>query len=218
MYFLKIFDNYLEDQSMCETIENEFPLDVQDYYVYNNVFEKKKAVKSIKPTAKKVIDALYEQEFIEKIEVLSGISGLEPDPFLHGAGMHVYEDGSFLMKHLDYSIHPKSGKERRLNAILYLSDWDDSYGGALQFYKHRYDKEPLKIYPKRNRLVIFETNDFSIHGVEKISCPSNVYRKTVTCFYLSEPRPNIIVRNKALFLPDDESLSNLAKLRSESLL
>jgi hypothetical protein len=67
--------------------------------------------------------ALQSDEFIRIIETLSRIKGLEKDPYLHGGGLHFHPPGSRLEMHLDYSIHPISKKERRLNLIIYMNRW-----------------------------------------------------------------------------------------------
>jgi Rps23 Pro-64 3,4-dihydroxylase Tpa1-like proline 4-hydroxylase len=220
-FFFTVIDNFFESytpflNSLCEEISSDFTKNKDDYYVYDNVFEKKKAMKIIPPKSKEILDFFNSATFIEKMCNLSGIDNLEADPFLHGAGLHLYEKNSFLEKHLDYSINPKSGKQRRINLIIFLTDWDPSFGGALQFYDTNTKKIIQKIYPQKNRAVIFETNDYSLHGVEKVT--ENVERKILTVFYVSEPEKNIECRYKAHFDTDDKNLMDLAKIRSVSLL
>ena len=168
--------------------------------------------------SQEVLDFCCSDSFINTLEKFTGISGLQADPHLHGAGLHLYENGSFLTKHLDYSIHPKTGKERRLNLILYLHDWDSSNGGALEFYDIHTKQIQQKIYPSKDLALIFETNDNSLHGVELIKCDDSMTRKILTCFYVSDARPEISVRHKALFMPDDPELQELAIRRSQNLI
>ena len=59
-----------------------------------------------------------------------------------------------------------------------------------------------KIYPKFNRLVIFEVNDNSIHGFpEHLKCPSDVFRRSVNVYYVTDPSINECKRPRAYFLP-----------------
>ena len=216
LFFLHIIDNFLS--SSTDNLLDDFNFSDDNYYIYNNCFEKKKALKTLPDNSRKVLDFLNSENFLEKLKNLTGIINLEIDPTFHGSGLHLYENGSFLTKHLDYSINPNTGKQRRLNIILYLNDWDEAWGGALELYDIESKKITQKIYPKKNRAVIFETNDFSLHGVEKINCPPNIQRQILTCFYVSEPEKNVTVRHKALFFPEDQSLNELALKRSVQLL
>jgi hypothetical protein len=54
-------------------------------------------------------------------QAVTRIGGLESDPHLHGGGLHFHPPGSRLEMHLDYSIHPISKKERRVNLIVYMN-------------------------------------------------------------------------------------------------
>jgi hypothetical protein len=54
-------------------------------------------------------------------QAVTRIRGLESDPHLHGGGLHFHPPGSRLEMHLDYSIHPISQKERRVNLIVYMN-------------------------------------------------------------------------------------------------
>eukprot|EP01126_Amoeba_proteus_P026020 TRINITY_DN2582_c0_g1_i12.p1 TRINITY_DN2582_c0_g1~~TRINITY_DN2582_c0_g1_i12.p1 ORF type:complete len:154 (+),score=26.75 TRINITY_DN2582_c0_g1_i12:42-503(+) len=69
-------------------------------------------------------------------EKKKGITELEADPFLHGAGLHCHPPHGKLDIHLDYTLHPLlNNKERRLNLILFLcKDWKPEFGGELQLW------------------------------------------------------------------------------------
>jgi Rps23 Pro-64 3,4-dihydroxylase Tpa1-like proline 4-hydroxylase len=46
------------------------------------------------------------------------------------------QPGSRLEMHLDYSIHPITGKERRVNLIIYMNkDWKEEWGGELNLWE-----------------------------------------------------------------------------------
>jgi Rps23 Pro-64 3,4-dihydroxylase Tpa1-like proline 4-hydroxylase len=136
---------------------------------------------------------------------------LIPDHGLHGAGWHIQPTGGKLNVHLDYSIHPKLGLERRFNFIFYLTpNWNTSWGGNLEMWSHDTEtnqpKELVKtVENKFNRVVIFDTSYNSWHGFSQpINCPEDVYRKSIAMYYLCEPSENADKRGRALFAPTEE--------------
>jgi len=133
---------------------------------------------------------------------------LYPDFGLHGGGLHIHGSGGKLNTHLDYSIHPKLGLERRLNLIVYLNpDWQESWGGSLGLWRNNKGK-PGKlvksIAPVFNRAVIFDTTN-AWHGLpEPIACPEGQYRKSLAVYFLCDPRQSAASRSRALFAPTAE--------------
>jgi hypothetical protein len=75
-----------------------------------------------------------------------------------------------------------------------------------------------KILPKFNRAVIFDTSNFSWHGVEPIK--GNSIRKTIAVYYLTPIKKNkAIKRQRALYAPVKKQIYNkkilqFIKLRS----
>ena len=56
-----------------------------------------------------------------------------------------------------------------------------------------------KILPIFNRLVIFNTTDYTYHGLpEPINCPSNMSRKSLALYYFSNGRPSSELRSENL--------------------
>ncbi len=54
-----------------------------------------------------------------------------------------------------------------------------------------------KITPIFNRVVIFNTNDFSFHGnPEKIKHPKKISRKSIALYYYTNGRPNNEIKNE----------------------
>jgi len=142
-------------------------------------------------------------EFIDIIKKTTGISNLEADPYLHGAGLHLHPKGGKLDMHLDYSIHPITNKERRVNLIIYMNkDWQESFNGDLQLWDKEFTGSKQRIYPVFNRAVIFQTNDISYHGMpQMIYCDESTYRKSIAIYYVSEPTNISQQRSKAHFRP-----------------
>ena len=179
------------------------------------------------PIYQKLITFLQSEETLKLFKTISDIPNLENDPHLHGAGIHCHPQGGKLDVHLDYSIHPISGKERRLNLIIYLNKyWEEEWNGALELWKpYENDKNPKecikKIYPIYNRAVLFQTNNISLHGLpEVIKCPENEFRKSFAIYYVSEPTINAMTRYIAEYFPRpnediSENLKKLYEIRKE---
>ena len=214
-------------------LNNIFPTPVSypnlEWYKYNNPLERKFALNKFTGehnAFNMVFDLFKKIEFINLIKGITDISNLEYDPHLHGAGLHAYPHNGKLDMHLDYSIHPISGKERRINLIYYLNDnWNDKWGGHLELRDQDLSEETKrKILPEFNTAIIFRTCDISFHGIPKpMTAPSDIFRKSLAFYYVSDPRPNVIHRYKAQYFPlpnqnINENLKQLYNIRSTRLL
>lgn len=200
-----VIDNFFSEKWIKDIIQF-FPDIDKTWYCYWNPIEKKYAKDKFEdcPIFKHIFqNVLQSNEFVEIIQRITGIHDLEKDPYLHGAGLHYHPNGGKLDMHLDYSIHPITGKERRINLIVYLNnDWQLSYGGCLELWDASFTSAVKKVEPISNRAIIFQTSDISYHGMPvPIQCPNNIGRKSLAIYYVSPPRQSVILRNKAVFRP-----------------
>lgn len=199
-----IIDDFLEPE-VAEAVAAEFPAFGSDvWFKYENAIEVKKAHNNwnrFGPVTYKLFDYLNQDQFLAKLDFLPGCV-LFPDYGLNGGGLHTHRSGGKLNVHLDYSIHPKLGLERRLNLIIYVTpDWQEEWGGHLGLYK---DRKTLvkKVLPKFNRAVIFDTTQNSWHGLpEPIQSPLHITRNSLATYYLCKPREGADTRGRALFAP-----------------
>ena len=118
--------------------------------------------------------------------------------------------------HLDYSIHPISGMERRVNLIIYLNfDWQQERGGDLQLWEgdaHKPTKLVQRILPRFSRAVLFRTSDISGHGMpDELQCPIERGRKSLAIYFVSPPTVTD-GRPKASFRPRPEEPSGYLEL------
>jgi hypothetical protein len=199
-----VIDSFL-DAVMATKIAEEFPKPNNNWVLYDNPIEKKYSLNQVSPDllmTTKLFDDLLSDEFVRYIRHVTNID-VEIDPYLHGAGLHYHPRGGKLDMHLDYSIHPITGKERRLNLILYLNrEWKDSYGGHLQLWNREFTRCEKKILPCFNRAILFETSDISYHGMPApLQCPEEDGRKSIAMYYVSTPRTQVVHRPKAQFFP-----------------
>lgn len=120
------------------------------------------------------------------------IPKIVPDPYFTGGGLNISMRGGLLDVHVDGNYHDATGLNRRLNAILYLNPgWQPDWGGEFGVYD-REGKECLKrVAPLHDRLVIFDSHDFSFHGLpDPIQFPEGEPRRSIILYYYTkEPRP-----------------------------
>lgn len=208
-----VIESFFDDETF-NTLSRNFPKpESVSWDIYDNPIEKKWAFKNFEPDSlyDKLVKKLNSDESLQIWKTISSISNLEGDPYLNGAGLHYHPIHTKLDLHLDYSIHPITGKERRLNLIYFLNEeWKPEWNGALELWNdiNGKPKECIKkIYPKPNSAILFKTSDISIHGLpEYIQCPQNIGRKTFAIYFVSEARQGVVVRKKAEFFPKPDQV------------
>ena len=225
-----VIDGFFHD-AIAQQLESEFPDFASDvWHTYGNAIEVKKTCNNwnvFPEMTYQVLQYLNAPEFVDYLaKVLFDKTPLYPDIGLNGGGWHIHAKGGKLNTHLDYSIHPKMGKQRKINIIVYLnSSWDPSWGGSLGLWGNESNTQPgplkKQIAPKFNRAVIFDTTCNSWHGLpDPLMCPTGQYRKSLAIYYLTDPQESTEKRGKALFAPteaqqNDQDVITLIKKRSQ---
>jgi len=204
-------------KELAYEIENEF-LDYSDsrWHEYNNPLEVKKTTNvwnNFNKQTYKILQYLNSTIFVNFLSSLFE-EELFSDPGLHGGGLHIHGDGGNLNPHLDYSIHPKTGLQRKLNIIIYLSNKlnPEIHGGHLGLWSGN-ETEPKKlvkeIAPEFNTAIIFDTTQNSWHGLSRpLELPKNIFRKSLAIYYLKEPSSKASSRHKALYFPRENQLND----------
>jgi len=189
-----VIDNLFPPE-VLETVLDEFPGSKQiDWIDFDGDVQKKlgsKTEEQMGPFTRFLMYQLNSATFIKFLEKLTGIEGLIPDPHFWGGGLHQIRPKGFLKLHSDFNFHPVLKVDRRINLLIYLNkDWDESYGGQLELWNREITKCEAKIMPLFNRLVVFNTTDFSFHGhPEPLACPPDRTRKSLALYYYSNGRP-----------------------------
>lgn len=216
-----VIDDFLPKE-LAVALENDFPVDkLNELYSYNNPLEHKFASNNwnlFPPTTYSLFEYLNSAAVVEKMSLLCGVE-LEADFGLHGGGWHIHGDGGKLNPHLDYSIHPKLGLQRKLNLILYLSsDWKEEYGGHLGLWSNdpslnQPSKLAREISVGFNKALIFDTTQYSWHGISRIiSAPAGCFRKSLAVYYLCRPAVDAPSHGRALYAPTDDQKTDEAIL------
>lgn len=131
--------------------------------------------------------------FLKAMARRIGIQKIVPDPYFSGGGLNVTMRGGLLDVHVDGNYHDATGLSRRLNAILYLNpDWQPEWGGEFGIYDSKGEHCIKKVPPTFNRLVIFDSHDFSFHGLpDPVNFPEGVPRRSIILYYYTkEARPS----------------------------
>lgn len=224
-----VIDDFFE-AGLAKKLEKDFPdYNSSLWQNYNNAIEVKKLNNIWNYFPKSTYQALSflnSDKFVSILEAtIFKKNKLYSDMGLNGGGWHIHKSGGKLNTHLDYSIHPKLGLQRKFNIIIYLnSSWKDNWGGSLGLWGNDSPKKPgalvKSIKPKFNRAIIFDTTQNSWHGLpEPINCPEDQFRKSLAVYYLCDPPKKISKRGKALFAPseaqiNDKEVLELIKKRS----
>lgn len=134
---------------------------------------------------KNLFYALNSKPFILFLEELTGITGLIPDPYFSGGGIHRIETGGHLDIHADFNHHAKMNLERRLNVLIYLNhDWKAEYGGSFELWDKEMKGMVSSYVPSFNRMVCFSTTSDSWHGnPSKVNHPEGVPRQSIALYY-----------------------------------
>jgi len=210
-----VIDNFLTPE-VAEQVLQAFPKVGESGWIhYFHVNEKKFGLNKrelIPPPVLEAIDALNAEPFLSFLRKLTGISNLIADPLLEGGGIHQIRRGGFLNVHADFSAHPHHARWRRkVNILIYFNkDWQESYGGDLEFWSRDMTRCFEKVAPVFNSCVIFNTDLDSYHGhPHPLTCPENMTRKSLALYYFTEEDKPIKRATNYQHLPEDKPLKRL---------
>jgi|SRR5215203_197189 len=205
-----VIDNFL-DFDLAQSLSKEFPsLEYMDVN-YKGINEKKSehsSFENLHPVFTNFKDAITRKEVTCIIENIAQIDKLETIEDRYGFGLHQGGQHSFLDIHVDYNLHPIRKKQRRLNLIIFLNpEWNQEWGGALEFWDKHVTSCRQSISPVFNRCVLFECNEYSYHGYSKINCPETITRKSFYLYYFSNPEQPMIFHDTIFKNKPSEPLS-----------
>lgn len=150
-----------------------------------------------------VIQALNSRAFLLFLEEMTGISGLIPDPYYAGGGVHVVANGGHLDIHADFNHHEKLNLERRLNVLIYLNkDWSPDWGGSFEIWNKDMTEKVESFTPTFNRMVCFSTASDTWHGnPEPVNHPDGEARMSIALYYYTATWDDTRRKHTTLFRP-----------------
>lgn len=184
-----VIDDFLEPDA-AQFVHDEARRTAANVNASNELTQKKKLActdwDSFGPQTLSLISYFNSARFIAPLEKIVGIDGLLVDPWLEGGGIHQTSQGGFLKMHTDFNWNTKLRADRRINILYYLNrDWQPDWGGELLL--SRIDGSgQVSVEPKFNRLVMFNTNDQTLHGhPQPLAFPDDYPRVSIAMYYYS---------------------------------
>ncbi len=158
-------------------------------------------------------------EWVDRLRALTGIDDLVADPSHFWAGLHVGAVNAFQAVHRDFQKHPATGLYHRVNVLLYLSsEWEEQEGGELELWSSDAARCVERVLPASGRLVIFESNRLTLHGVgRQTSRRPGRLRLSLAAYYFSHQPPVCGLRLTGTLLqprvPGGSGLASVIDLR-----
>jgi hypothetical protein len=129
-----------------------------------------------------LIRELSGPRFLRVLEDITGIRRLLPDPYLLGGGLHLSGPGGVLSPHTDFHYYRALDLYRRINVLVYLNDgWSRQDGGCLSLCDKQ-GRVVKTIVPDYGKVVIFRTDDRSVHGFP-VPVADGKWRRSVALYY-----------------------------------
>jgi hypothetical protein len=192
-------DNFL-DEAVCEKLLADFPVfdpaKARNEHGEIGLKAVNERVSAISPAYKAFYTYINSQPFLDHLSELTGIPDLLADATLFGGGTHENREGQSLDVHIDFNIDERRMLHRRLNLLVYLNkEWDSAWGGDIEL--HSDPRNPAvdtvkSFQPLFNRAVLFETNEYSWHGFQRINLPDDrkhLSRKSFSIYLYTKDRP-----------------------------
>jgi Rps23 Pro-64 3,4-dihydroxylase Tpa1-like proline 4-hydroxylase len=189
-----VIDDVLDAGLLQDILEEFDGMDRSRWHHTERETERKSSTEDFQhfgPATRALISQLNAAPFLGFLEQLTGIPGLIADPHLRGGGLHEIRRDGALGVHADFNFYPRLGLYRRLNLLIYLNPgWETAWGGELELWDRAGTHCVRRIAPLFNRMVIFDTSNFSYHGhPQPLACPPDRARKSVALYYYTVECP-----------------------------
>lgn len=173
--------NFPEPSDTCWEYANDADIEVKLRTTWKSEFE-------IPEVLVDAVRILNSAPVLKSMGTRLGIPKLVPDPYFTGGGLNLTMPGGLLDVHVDGNYHDATGLNRRINSIVYLnSDWQPEWGGEFGIYDRTGEICLKRVAPIFNRLVIFDSHDFSFHGLpEPLASPPGTARKSIILYYYTQ--------------------------------
>ena len=182
-----VIDSFLPDDTAIDLYNEIFTIDDSNWKQFTRNGSRMMELNKLElaPTAFNLVGYLYSSYALNQLSILTGISGLIPDPHLVGAGYSKAYSGDTLQTHTDFNWNDTLQLHRACSLIIYLTpDWNPTWNGGLDFFDHTRSTVVNHVDSLFNRCLIWNYHKFGWHGhVKPLTCPSDKPRTTFRLFY-----------------------------------
>jgi hypothetical protein len=141
-------------------------------------------IERLPPLFQAMIAELSSPSFLGFLERVTGINGLIPDPYLSGGGLHSSGPGGILAPHTDFHNYGRLALFRRINVLVYFNpNWQEAFGGCLELSAKGAASPSHSIVPAFGRMVMFLTDDRSVHGFTRPILGEDRWRNSLALYY-----------------------------------
>lgn len=199
------FDDFLPEKVLTRVLEEIRSLPEAET-MFDRPQEKLKTSylpERLPPYTRNLFYVLNSRPFVRFLEEMTGISGLIPDPYFAGGGVHVVANGGHLDIHADFNHNAKLDLERRLNILIYLNkDWKKEYGGSFEIWNTDMTEQVESYVPVFNRMCCFNTGSDTWHGnPETVNHPDGEPRMSLALYYYTATWDQTRKSHTTLFKP-----------------
>ena len=201
-----IIDDFLPNDIFNEVVaEKSF---VSNWTDFSNEYSSSKRKESRNVTGAPLLESLMmsfnSNKTVNWLESITETEGLIPDPHYLGGGFCKVMSGSKLDLHTDFNWNNRLRLNRKVNLMLYINkEWNDDWGGALEFWDNEKSHCIQRIEPLPNRLIFWMYDTKLIHGFPGVlDCPDDISRDNLIHFYYNsnstwdeDPRRSQFVNN-----------------------
>ena len=136
------------------------------------------------PLFQSMVFKLSGPRFLDFLQKVTGLKGLMPDPYLSGGGLHCSGPGGILAPHADFHAYGRLNLFRRINVLIYFNPgWQEEFGGCLELYRQGATAPEQSVVPVFGRMVMFLTDDKSVHGFSKPIQGPDRWRNSLALYY-----------------------------------
>lgn len=146
----------------------------------------------VDPALRHLLAEFSAMAFLDFLGALTGIPGLIPDPHFRGAGLSLTLPAGHLALHADFNRDRTRHLERKVTVLYYLgSDWQESWGGALELWDEPRTRCEASYLPVLDRLIVMAHGDTFWHGhPTPLTCPEGRFRASIAAYYyVAAPSP-----------------------------
>ena len=158
----------------------------------------------VEPMIRHFLAELSAMAFLDFLGAVTGIEGLIADPHFRGAGPSLTLPGGHLALHADFNRDRTRHLERRVTVLYYLgSDWQASWGGALELWDATHTRREASYLPELDRLIVMAHGDAYWHGhPEPLACPAGRFRAVISAYYyVARATPEEVDSHGAIWAP-----------------